>query len=250
MAFFQRVQRETDGTFGAEVIDLAGNERRIFCLMHVRAKRAGKTLDQDVVNIWKLHPETGKVVERAVLHGGPGRRPTSSGRTDGSLPPLTTGKAGSMIKNVTSVTAETAAEVARSSSMAEHPMIRLLTAGHIRYGDLSLERLRLGIADDVGLVHPGHPPALRPHRGHRGRLRVAEAERRGHQRHVPGGDAPASWPTTSGPPVIPTYRGERKGMVLEMPGVQTFRRDMDTNKIVEARIWVYDDVFVNKFWSA
>ncbi len=64
IAFFQRVQRETDGTFGAEVIDLAGNERRIFCLMHVRAKRAGKTLDQDVVNIWKLHPETGKVVER------------------------------------------------------------------------------------------------------------------------------------------------------------------------------------------
>jgi len=37
---------------------------------------------------------------------------------------------------------------------------------------------------------------------------------------------------------------------LEMPGVQTFRRDMDTHKIVEARIWVYDDVFVNKFWSA
>ena len=63
-AFFQRVQRETDGTFGAEVIDLAGNERRIFCLMHVHAKRADKTLDQDVVNIWKLHPETGKVVER------------------------------------------------------------------------------------------------------------------------------------------------------------------------------------------
>ena len=39
-------------------------------------------------------------------------------------------------------------------------------------------------------------------------------------------------------------------VVLEMLGVQTFRRDMDTNKIVEARIWVYDDVFVNKFWSA
>jgi hypothetical protein len=50
--------------------------------------------------------------------------------------------------------------------------------------------------------------------------------------------------------VISTYRGERKGMVLEMPGVQTFRRDIGTNKIVEARIWVYDDVVVNKFWSA
>jgi ketosteroid isomerase-like protein len=64
IAFFRRVQKETEGTFGAEVIDIAANERRIFCLMHVHAKRAGKTLDQDVVNIWKLHPETSKVVER------------------------------------------------------------------------------------------------------------------------------------------------------------------------------------------
>jgi ketosteroid isomerase-like protein len=64
LAFFQRVQKETDGTFGAEVIDIAGNERRIFCLMHVHAKRAGKTLDQDVINIWMLHPQTGKVVDR------------------------------------------------------------------------------------------------------------------------------------------------------------------------------------------
>ena len=50
--------------------------------------------------------------------------------------------------------------------------------------------------------------------------------------------------------VIATYRGERKGMTLEMPGVQVFRSDPVTNKVVEARIWVYDDVFVNRFWSA
>jgi ketosteroid isomerase-like protein len=62
--FFRRVQRETDGTFGADVIDLAPGENRLFCLMHVRAKRAGKTLDQDVINVWRLHPETGKVIER------------------------------------------------------------------------------------------------------------------------------------------------------------------------------------------
>jgi ketosteroid isomerase-like protein len=49
---------------------------------------------------------------------------------------------------------------------------------------------------------------------------------------------------------ISTYRGERKGIVLEMPGVQIFRRDPVRNQITEARIWVYDDVFVNKFWSA
>ena len=62
--FFRRVQKETDGTFGAEVIDLVGNERRIFCLMHIRAKRGDKTLDQLVINVWMLHPETGKVVDR------------------------------------------------------------------------------------------------------------------------------------------------------------------------------------------
>jgi ketosteroid isomerase-like protein len=49
---------------------------------------------------------------------------------------------------------------------------------------------------------------------------------------------------------ISTYRGERKGIVLEMPGVQIFRRDPVRNQIIEARIWVYDDVFVNRFWSA
>ena len=64
LAFFRRVQKETDGTFGADVIDLVGNEQRIFCLMHIRAKRGDKTLDQLVINVWMLHPETGKVVDR------------------------------------------------------------------------------------------------------------------------------------------------------------------------------------------
>jgi ketosteroid isomerase-like protein len=62
--FFRRVQKETDGTFSAEVIELVGNERRIFCLMHIRAKRGDRTLDQLVINVWMLHPETGKVVDR------------------------------------------------------------------------------------------------------------------------------------------------------------------------------------------
>lgn len=154
-----------------------------------------------------------------------------------------------MVENVTSVTAETAAEVAKKSSMAEHPMIRLLTAGHIRYGDLSLERLRLGIADNVVWYTPGNHPLS-------GRIEGIEGvfEWLRQSAEVTNGTfrvemhrilADEEWAA-----VISTYRGERKGMVLEMPGVQTFRRDMDTNKIVEARIWVYDDVFVNKFWSA
>jgi uncharacterized protein len=154
-----------------------------------------------------------------------------------------------MIKNVTTVTAETAAEVARKSSMADHPMIRLLTAGHIRYGELSLERLRLGIADDVVWYTPGNHPLSGKIEGIEGvfewlrkSAEVTNGTFRVEMHRILADDEWAA--------VISTYRGERKGMVLEMPGVQLFRRDMDTNKIVEARIWVYDDVFVNKFWSA
>jgi ketosteroid isomerase-like protein len=154
-----------------------------------------------------------------------------------------------MVENVTSVTAETAAEVARKSSMAEHPMIRLLTAGHIRYGDLSLERLRMGIADDVVWYTPGNHPLSGRIEGIEGvfewlrqSAEVTDGTFRVEMHRILADDEWAA--------VISTYRGERKGMVLEMPGVQTFRRDMDSNKIVEARIWVYDDVFVNKFWSA
>jgi ketosteroid isomerase-like protein len=154
-----------------------------------------------------------------------------------------------MVENVTSVTAETAAEVARKSSMADHPMIRLLTAGHIRYGDLSLERLRLGIADDVVWYTPGNHPLSGKIEGIEGvfewlrqSAEVTNGTFRVEMHRILADDEWAA--------VISTYRGERKGMVLEMPGVQTFRRNMDTNKIVEARIWVYDDVFVNKFWSA
>jgi ketosteroid isomerase-like protein len=154
-----------------------------------------------------------------------------------------------MVENVTSVTAQTAAEVARKSSMADHPMIRLLTAGHIRYGDLSLERLRMGIADDVVWYTPGNHPLSGKIEGIEGvfewlrqSAEVTNGTFRVEMHRILADDEWAA--------VISTYRGERKGMVLEMPGVQTFRRNMDTNKIVEARIWVYDDVFVNKFWSA
>lgn len=154
-----------------------------------------------------------------------------------------------MIKNVTTVTAETAAEVAKSSSMANHPMIRLLTAGHIRYGDLSMERLRLGIADNVEWYTPGTHPLSGKIVGIEGVFQwlkqSAEVTNGTFRVEMHRILADNEWAA-----VISTYRGERKGMTLEMPGVQTFRRDMDTNKIVEARIWVYDDVFVNKFWSA
>jgi ketosteroid isomerase-like protein len=65
--FFQRVQRETAGTFSADVLDLVSDDRVVFCLMRVHAKRNGKTLDQKVVNIWRLRASDGKVIEREIF---------------------------------------------------------------------------------------------------------------------------------------------------------------------------------------
>jgi ketosteroid isomerase-like protein len=62
--FFRRVQSETDGTFSAEVLEIAATDRSVFCLMRVQAERAGKRLDQNVINVWKLRAEDGKVYER------------------------------------------------------------------------------------------------------------------------------------------------------------------------------------------
>jgi ketosteroid isomerase-like protein len=67
LAFFRRVQEETEGTFSARVLDIAATERSVFCLMHVSAKRHGKTLDQRVINVWRLRPADGKVVERELF---------------------------------------------------------------------------------------------------------------------------------------------------------------------------------------
>lgn len=134
-------------------------------------------------------------------------------------------------------------------SMADHPLIRLLKAGHIRYGDAKLERLHEGIDENVEWYTPGDHPLSGKIVGLPGVIEwlrqsaeVTNGTFRADIHRIVADEEVAA--------VISTYRGERKGMVLEMPGVQTFRRDLKTNKIVEARIWVYDDVFVNKFWSA
>ena len=62
--FFRRVQKETDGTFSAEVLDLVADEQTVFCLMRVCARRGEKRLDQKVINVWRLRPSDGKVIER------------------------------------------------------------------------------------------------------------------------------------------------------------------------------------------
>jgi uncharacterized protein len=64
LEFFRRVHAETDGTFEAEVLDMAADERTLFCLMRVRAERNGKRLDQRVVNVFRLRASDGKVYER------------------------------------------------------------------------------------------------------------------------------------------------------------------------------------------
>ena len=93
-----RVQRETDGTFGAEVLDIAGNDRRVFCLMHVRAKRPARrsTRRSSTSGSSSRRPARSSSASSSWRTS---RAPTSSGRTVGSPPP--TGKAGSMITHVT-----------------------------------------------------------------------------------------------------------------------------------------------------
>jgi ketosteroid isomerase-like protein len=128
-------------------------------------------------------------------------------------------------------------------------LIRILKLGHARFGSAHLEMLREGIADNVEWYTPGDHPLSGKVVGLEGVLDWLERSA-----EVTNGtfraDIHKILADEDSAAVISTYRGERKGMVLEMPGVQTFKMDPATNKIVEARIWVYDDVFVNKFWSA
>jgi len=65
--FFRRAQAETDGTLTATVLDLAATDEAIFCLMHIYGERRGRTLDQRVVNIWRLRPGEGKAYERELF---------------------------------------------------------------------------------------------------------------------------------------------------------------------------------------
>ncbi|MGC4809220.1 nuclear transport factor 2 family protein [Micromonospora sp. DT228] len=132
---------------------------------------------------------------------------------------------------------------------ASNRFIRLLTMGHARFYSAHLERLSEGIDENVVWYTPGNHPLSGRIDGLPGVLewlrKSAEVTngtfRAETHKIVADGDTAV---------VIATWRGERKGMTLEMPGVHVFKIDPETEKVVEARIWVYDDVFVNKFWSA
>lgn len=134
-------------------------------------------------------------------------------------------------------------------SLAESPLIRMLRLGHARFAHLKLERFIDGIADNIEWYTPGDHPLSGKVVGIEGVVdwirrsaEMTDGTFRADIHRIVADDEYAS--------VISTYRGERKGMTLEMPGVQVFRADPETKMIVEARIWVYDDVFVNRFWSA
>jgi uncharacterized protein len=134
-------------------------------------------------------------------------------------------------------------------SIAESPLIKVLRFGHARFANLKLELLSEGIADTIEWYTPGDHPLSGKVVGLEGvrdwMVRSAEMTNGTFRADIHRIIADDDYAV-----VISTYRGERKGMTLEMPGVQTFRSDPATNKVVEARIWVYDDVFVNRFWSA
>jgi ketosteroid isomerase-like protein len=134
-------------------------------------------------------------------------------------------------------------------TMDQHPMVRLLKLGHFRYYSHHLERLREGLDENIEWYTPGDHPLSGKVVGIDGVLEwcrksdeVTDGTFRADTHKVlADGDTAV---------VIATWRGERKGLILEMPGVQVFKFDPETLKVIESRIWVYDDVFVNKFWSA
>lgn len=66
IAFFERVWRETNGTFKGEVIDLFRSERRVVAYMRITAERKGRKLDQKMISVWTYGPD-GKVVERELF---------------------------------------------------------------------------------------------------------------------------------------------------------------------------------------
>lgn len=66
IAFFERVWRETNGTFRGEVVDLFRNERRVVAYMRITAERKGRRLDEKMISVW-THGPNGQIVERELF---------------------------------------------------------------------------------------------------------------------------------------------------------------------------------------
>lgn len=136
-----------------------------------------------------------------------------------------------------------------STTTDENTFVRLLRLGHMRFYTAHLERLREGFDENIVWYTPGNHPLSGRIQGipavydwMQKSAEVTDGTFRADTHHIMADEEAAV--------VVATWRGERKGLVLEMPGVQLFRFHPETKKVIESRIWVYDDEFVNKFWSA
>ncbi|HET6215302.1 MAG TPA: nuclear transport factor 2 family protein [Micromonosporaceae bacterium] len=135
------------------------------------------------------------------------------------------------------------------TTVVDTQLLGFLKVGHLSFARLKLDAIERGLAPEVEWYTPGSHPLSGKRVGIeavkdwiRASAEMTNGTFRVDMHRIVGGAQYAA--------AIATYRGERKGMTLEMPGVQTFRLDPARNLVVEARIFVYDDVFVNRFWSA
>jgi len=133
--------------------------------------------------------------------------------------------------------------------MTQAQLTSFLRVGYRSFAGLEMQAIENGLAPEVKWHTPGNHPLSGVRVGIeavkdwiRSSAEMTNGTFRVDLHRIIGGRRHAA--------AIATYRGERKGMTLEMPGVQTFRLDPARNLVVEARIFVYDDEFVNRFWSA
>ncbi len=133
--------------------------------------------------------------------------------------------------------------------MTQTSFLNFLRVGHLSFARLKMEAIERGLAPEVEWYTPGNHPLSGKRVGIesvkdwiRASAEMTDGTFRVEMHRIVSDDVYAT--------AIATYRAERKGMTLVMPGVQTFRLDPVRNLVVEARIFVYDDEFVNRFWSA
>jgi hypothetical protein len=133
--------------------------------------------------------------------------------------------------------------------MLKADLIDFLRAGHAGFARQNMDVIEKGLAPEIEWHTPGNHPLSGKRVGIdevKDWIR-ASAEMTDGTFRVDVHRIVANGPWAA---AISTYRGRRKGLTLEMPGVQTFRLDPARNLVVEARIFVYDDAFVDRFWSA
>jgi uncharacterized protein len=54
LAFFGQTMELSSGTFAVSVVDIAASGERVYVLQHTDAKREGKVIDRDSVNVFQV----------------------------------------------------------------------------------------------------------------------------------------------------------------------------------------------------